>query len=245
MLQQVLVLSQLHLLSVLLYTESGGERGQGQLMNWRIPFLITGALSAIWVFIWWRIYKKPEGHPKVSKEEIDYINSDSVVENDEKLPWKKVFPKKETWAFSLAKITDAVWWFYLFWGAIFLAEKFDVDIKNMGLPFLVIYLIADSGSIFGGWLSGAFMKQGWSVNKSRKLTLLICALVILPVAGVAFAESKWLAIFLIALGAAGHQAWSANIFTLASDVFPKKATASVVVLVVWLVLLPVLLVMLF
>ena len=207
---------------------SGGERGQGQLMNWRIPFLITGALSAIWVFIWWRIYKKPEGHPKVSKEEIDYINSDSVVENDEKLPWKKVFPKKETWAFSLAKITDAVWWFYLFWGAIFLAEKFDVDIKNMGLPFLVIYLIADSGSIFGGWLSGAFMKQGWSVNKSRKLTLLICALVILPVAGVAFAESKWLAIFLIALGAAGHQAWSANIFTLASDVFPKKATASVV-----------------
>lgn len=207
---------------------SGGERGQGELMNWRIPFLITGVLSAIWVLLWWKIYKKPEGHPKVSKEEIAYIVSDSVVENDEKLPWSKVLPKRQTWAFSLAKVTDAVWWFYLFWGAIFLAEKFDVDIKNMGLPFLVIYLIADTGSIFGGWLSGAFMKRGWSVNKSRKLTLLICALVILPVAGVAFAESKWLAIFLIALGAAGHQAWSANIFTLASDVFPKKATASVV-----------------
>lgn len=207
---------------------TGGERGQGELVNWRIPFLITGVLSAIWVFIWWRTYQKPENHKKVTKEEVAYIVSDSVIENDEKLPWKKVFPVRETWAFSLAKVTDAVWWFYLFWGAIFLAEKFNVDIKNMGLPFLVIYLIADAGSIFGGWLSGAFIKKGWSVNKARKLTLLICALVILPVALVAVTESKWLAIFLIGLGAAGHQAWSANIFTLASDVFPKKATASVV-----------------
>lgn len=207
---------------------SGGERGQGELMNWRIPFLITGVLSAIWVFLWWRTYQKPENHKKVTQAEVDYINSDSVVENDEKIPWMKVFPKRQTWAFSLAKVTDAVWWFYLFWGAIFLARNFDVDIKNMGLPFLVIYLIADSGSIFGGWLSGAFIKKGWSINKARKITLLICALVILPVAYVAFTESKWVAVFLIGLGAAGHQAWSANIFTLASDVFPKKATASVV-----------------
>lgn len=207
---------------------SGGDRGEGELLNWRIPFLITGVLSAIWVYLWWKTYKRPEVHPKVTKEELDYINSDSVTENIEKLPWSKVLPKKETWAFSLAKVTDAVWWFYLFWGAIFLAEKFGVKIKEMGLPFLVIYLIADTGSIVGGWLSGAFMKKGWSVNKSRKITLLICALVILPVAYVAFTESKWLAVFLIGLGAAGHQAWSANIFTLASDVFPKKATASVV-----------------
>ena len=207
---------------------SGGSKGEGELMNWRIPFLITGVLSAIWVFLWWRTYKKPEDHPKLSKEELDYINSDSATENIEKLPWSKVLPKKETWAFSLAKVTDAVWWFYLFWGAIFLAEKFQVDIKNMGLPFLVIYVIADSGSIFGGWLSGAFIKTGWSINKARKLTLLICALIILPVAFVAITDNKWLAIFLIGLGAAGHQAWSANIFTLASDVFPKKATASVV-----------------
>ncbi|MEZ5104814.1 MAG: MFS transporter [Draconibacterium sp.] len=207
---------------------SGGERGQGELMNWRIPFLITGVLSALWVFIWWRTYHRPEQHKKITQEELTYINSDSAVESEEKLPWAKVLPKKETWAFSLAKITDAVWWFYLFWGAIFLAEQFNVDIKNMGLPFLVIYVIADSGSIFGGWLSGAFMGKGWSVNKARKITLLICALVILPVAAVAFTESKWVAVFLIGLGAAGHQAWSANIFTLVSDVFPKKATASVV-----------------
>ena len=207
---------------------SGGSRGQGELVNWRIPFLITGALSAAWVFIWWRTYHKPEDHKKISKEELDYINSDSAVESSEKLPWKKVLPKRQTWAFSLAKVTDAVWWFYLFWGAIFLAEYHGVKIKEMGLPFLIIYVIADSGSIFGGWLSGAFINKGWSVNKARKLTLLICALIILPVAFVAVTESKWIAVFLIGLGAAGHQAWSANIFTLASDVFPKKATASVV-----------------
>jgi ACS family hexuronate transporter-like MFS transporter len=207
---------------------SGGSKGEGELTNWQIPFLITGALSAIWVYMWYRTYKKPEDHPKVSKEELEYINSDSEVESTEKIPWKKVFPLRQTWAFSLAKVTDAVWWFYLFWGAIFLADNFGVKIKEMGLPFLVIYLIADAGSIFGGWLSGAFIKKGWSINKARKLTLLICALVILPVAFVAVTESKWLAIFLIGLGAAGHQAWSANIFTLASDIFPKKATASVV-----------------
>ncbi len=207
---------------------SGGTRGQGELVNWRFPFLITGLLSATWVYLWWRTYKKPEDHPKVTKEELAYIDSDSLVESNEKLPWSKVFPKKETWAFSLAKVTDAVWWFYLFWGAIFLAEKFGVKIKEMGLPFLVIYLVADLGSIFGGWLSGAFITKGFSINKSRKLTLFICGLIILPVAFVAVTESKWIAIVLIALGAAGHQAWSANIFTLVSDVFPKKATASVV-----------------
>lgn len=207
---------------------SGGEKGEGDLLNWRIPFLITGALSSIWVILWLRTYKKPEDHPKLSKEELDYITSDSEVENLEKVSWGKVMGKRQTWAFATAKITDAVWWFYLFWGAIFLAENHGVKIKEMGLPFLVIYLIADGGSILGGWLSGFFMGKGWGINKARKLTLLICALLILPVAFVAFTEDKWLAVFLISLGAAGHQAWSANIFTLASDVFPKKAVASVV-----------------
>ena len=196
--------------------------------NWQYPFLITGALSAIWVFLWVKTYKKPEDHPKVTKEELDYIISDSEIENIEKLPWKSVLPKKETWAFSLAKITDGVWWFYLFWGAKFLATKFGVNLTDIALPFFVIYIMADGGSILGGYLSGALMKTGWSVNKARKITLLICALIILPVSFVAITDSKWLAIFLIGMGTAGHQAWSANLFTLVSDVFPKKATASVV-----------------
>lgn len=208
---------------------SGGERGVGELMHWRYPFLLTGALSAIWVVLWLKTYRKPEEHPKLSAEELAYINSDSVVEQKiTPLSWGKVLPKRQTWAFALAKVTDAVWWFYLFWGAIFLADNFGVKIKDMGLPFVVIYAIADTGSIFGGWLSGNFISRGWSTNKARKMTLLICALIILPVCYVAITDNKWLAIVLIGIGAAGHQAWSANIFTLVSDVFPKKATASVV-----------------
>ena len=196
--------------------------------NWQIPFLITGVLSAIWVFLWLRTYKKPEDHPKVTKEELAYIQSDSEEESSEKLPWKAVLGKRQTWAFGVAKITDAVWWFYLFWGAKFLADTFGVDIKHIGLPFFIMYLLADGGSIFGGWLSGYFMRKGWTINKARKITLLICAIVILPVSFVAVTDNLWIAVFLMGLGAAGHQAWSANIFTLVSDVFPKKATASVV-----------------
>ena len=196
--------------------------------NWQIPFLITGVLSTIWVILWLRIYKKPEVHPNVTKEELAYIQEDLEVENEEKLPWKSVLNKRQTWAFSIAKITDAVWWFYLFWGAKFLADSFGVNIKNIALPFFIIYILADVGSVFGGYLSGALMRKGWTVNKARKRTLLICALIILPVSFVAFTESKWVAVFLIGLAAGGHQAWSANVFTLVSDVFPKKAIASVV-----------------
>ncbi|MBS2210693.1 MFS transporter [Carboxylicivirga mesophila] len=195
--------------------------------NWQIPFLFTGVLSFIWIILWHRMYKKPEDHPNVTKEELVYINADTTAESDEKIAWRKVLPKRQTWAFATAKITDAVWWFYLFWGAKFLADTFDVNIKNIGIPFLIMYLLADGGSIFGGWLSGAFMNKGWTTNKARKMTLLLCALIILPVSYVAITDSKWLAVVLIGIGAAGHQAWSANIFTLVSDVFPKKAVASV------------------
>ncbi len=196
--------------------------------NWQIPFLITGGLSSIWVILWLKFYKKPEEHPKLSKEELNYIQNDSVTETKEKLPWRKVLPKRETWAFAVAKITDAVWWFYLFWGAKFLYAKFGVDLNNIAIPFFIMYVMADGGSVLGGFISGAFMKKGWSTNKSRKLTLLMCAIIILPVSFVAVTNNEWVAVFLIGLGTAGHQAWSANIFTLVSDVFPKKATASVV-----------------
>lgn len=195
--------------------------------HWQYPFLITGALSAIWVILWIKVYRRPEDSKNVTQAELDYINSDSEPESKEKVAWTKVLPMRQTWAFAAAKVTDAVWWFYLFWGAKFLSDKFGVDLKHIGIPFLVMYLLADGGSIAGGWLSGNFMSKGWSLNKARKLTLLICALVILPVSYVAFTESEWVAVVLIGVAAAGHQAWSANIFTLVSDVFPKKAVASV------------------
>ena len=199
--------------------------------NWQIPFLLTGALSSVWVFIWWRIYRKPENHPKVSKQELEYILSDQVEGKEvstEKVPWKKLVPKRKTWVFALAKITDAVWWFYLFWGAKFLADRFHVNIKHVALPFFILYILADSGSIFGGYLSKNFIGRGWKINKARKLAMLICALIVLPVVFVGFTNNEWIAVLLIGIAAAGHQAWSANLFTLASDLFPKKATASVV-----------------
>lgn len=196
--------------------------------NWQIPFLFTGVLSALWVFLWLRTYKKPEEHPKLSKEELAYINSDSAEETIEKIPWIKLLPKRETWAFSLTTLTDGVWWFYLFWGAKFLAEQFGVDINNIGVPFLVIFLMADAGSLLGGYASGALIKKGWSINKARKITMLVCAIIILPVSVVPVLTSKWLAVFLIGLAAAGHQSWSINGYTLVPDVFPKKAIASVI-----------------
>lgn len=196
--------------------------------NWQIPFLFTGVLSTIWVYLWIKFYQKPEEHPQLSKEELKYINSDSSEESVEAIPWLKLLPKRETWAFALTTITDGVWWFYLFWGAKFLAEQFGVDINNIGPPFLVIFIMADIGSLLGGYTSGALIKKGWSINKARKMTMLICAIIILPVAFVPVITSKWLAVFLIGLGAAGHQSWSINGYTLVPDVFPKKAVASVI-----------------
>ena len=198
--------------------------------NWQIPFLFTGLLSSLWVFLWLRTYRTPDAHPRVTPDELKYINSDSEHEDEIKkgISMARLLRKKETWAFSLTTITDAVWWFYLFWGAKFLFEQFGVDIKNIGLPFMVIFIMADAGSLLGGYLSGALLKKGYGVNRSRKLTMLLSAIVILPVASVPVIADKWIAILLIGLGAAGHQSWSINGYTLVSDVFPKSANASVI-----------------
>jgi ACS family hexuronate transporter-like MFS transporter len=196
--------------------------------NWQIPFLFTGVLSSLWVFLWIRTYQKPELHPKLTKRELDYINSDSEKETTENISWFRLLPKRETWAFALTTLTDGVWWFYLFWGAKFLGEQFGVDIKNIGLPFLIIFIMADAGSLIGGYSSGTLIKKGWSINKSRKLTMLVCAIIILPVSLVPVISSKWIAVCLIGLAAAGHQSWSINGYTLVPDVFPKKAVASVI-----------------
>lgn len=195
---------------------------------WQIPFLFTGILSSIWVFLWLKTYQKPEHHPKISPAELSYITEEDEIETKERISWKRLLPMPETWAFSLTTITDAVWWFYLFWGAKFLGERFGVDINNIGLPFLVIFLLADVGSLFGGYISGYFIKIGWTINKARKITMLCCAIIILPVTLVPIITSKWLAVFIIGIGAAGHQAWSINGYTLVPDVFPKKAIASVI-----------------
>jgi len=208
-------------LVVLLIVSNEGKR-------WQFAFLVTGLLSALWVYFWLKTYRKPETHPKLSNDERVYINSDSDPETNERIPWRKLLQFKETWAYAILKSTDAVWLFYIFWSGFFLNRNFGLELSGLALPLMIIYLTADVGSIFGGWISSHLIKKGWTVNRSRKLTLLMCALAILPVIFAPQTHNQWIAVALIALAAAGHQAWSANVMTIASDIFPKKATASVI-----------------
>ncbi|MBK8389470.1 MAG: MFS transporter [Saprospiraceae bacterium] len=205
--------------------------------NWQYAFLLTGVFSLIWVILWLRFYKSPELHPKVSADELKYIQSGQNLDTGielEKLNWRKVLPLRETWAFAIGKITDAAWWFYLFWGGKFLFDQFGLNIKKLAIPLMVIYLIADVGSIGGGWVSKYFIDKGWSINKARKTTLFLCTLFILPVMFTTQIKTSFtvndqlLAKMASAFAAGGHQAFSANLFTIPSDLFPKRAVASVV-----------------
>jgi ACS family hexuronate transporter-like MFS transporter len=173
-------------------------------------------------------YHPPKDDPKLSKAEYDYIMSDQA-EPVTKIPWSRLLPYRQTWAFALGKlITDPVWWFWLFWLGIFLNSKFNAKLNDLIWPLVAIYVAADLGSVAGGWLSSALIKRGWSVNAGRKTTMLICALCVVPVIGALWVEHLWSAVGLIALAAAAHQAWSANLFTLVSDTFPRRAVGSVV-----------------
>jgi MFS transporter, ACS family, hexuronate transporter len=197
--------------------------------NWQFTFLVTGLLSALWVFLWLKTYRKPELHSKLSKEELQYISNDSSVESDnQNIPWTRLLTVKETWAFIAVKTTDAVWLFYIFWTSFFLNRTFGLELKGLALPMIVIFLVADIGSIGGGYMSSYFIKRGWSVNWARKITMLISAICIMPVIFATQTHNQWLAIILIAIAAGGHQSWSANVLTMPSDLFPKKATASIV-----------------
>lgn len=199
------------------------------LHDWRAGFLWTFPLSLVWVLLWLRYFRRPERSPRVSAEELRYINSDSDGEtNPERVRWRDILPHREAWAIAAAKfMADPVWWFYLFWGVKFLNGKFGVNLKEIGPPFFAIYLISWGLGIFLGWLSSRFIRSGSSLNKGRKLGLLVCALFAVPVVLVPNVSSMWLAVGLIALAAGGHCGWSANVFSLMSDIFPKKATGTV------------------
>jgi len=140
-----------------------------------------------------------------------------------------LLPHRQTWAFALGKfLTDPIWWLYLFWVPDFLKRNHGLDLKTMGLPLVVVYLVADVGSIGGGWLPTALIKRGWSLNAARKTAMLVCALAVVPMLFAAEAKNLWVAVGLVSLAAAAHQGWSANLFTTASDMFPKRAVGSVV-----------------
>lgn len=189
--------------------------------NWRIGFLWTFPISIIWLVLWFKYMRKPQ-------ETVIKKDNDKSVQTVEKITWRQILSKKGTWVIALAKfMSDPIWWFYLFWGAKFLYTKYDVNLKDIGLPFFTIYLLSWIVGIFLGWLSSRFLKRGMGLNKGRKLALLASALFAIPVVFVPYAESLYTAVFLIAMAAGGHCGWSANIFSLMSDMFPNEATASI------------------
>lgn len=196
--------------------------------GWRWAFVTTGALGFVWLIFWMLIYRRPQEHPRVSKAELEYICSD-VVEPAAKIKWTSLLRHRQTWAFIMGKfITDPIWWFYLFWVPDFLQRTHNLGLMKIGLPILVIYVISDAGSVIGGWLSSSLIRRGFSVNTARKAALLLCAISVTPIVFAYRVDSMWGAVLLIGLAAAAHQGFSANLFTLPSDMFPAKAVGSVV-----------------
>ena len=197
-------------------------------LGWRWAFLIVGSLGFGWLLLWLKTYRRPQVHPNCTREELAHIE-DGLPEASERIPWRVLLGVRQTWAIILAKfLVDPIWWFYLFWIPDFLHRRFGLKLSEIGLPILVIYLISDAGSIAGGWCSSQMMKAGWSANTSRKMTMLICALFAIPVAGAYRVEGFWVAISIIALAAAAHCGFSANLYTLASDLFPSRTVGSVI-----------------
>lgn len=196
--------------------------------GWQEAFIITGLIGFLWLIAWWFLYESPQLHKKVSKEELEYIQSDPA-DPQVKIPWLSLMKYKQTWAFAIAKfLTDPIWWFYLYWVPKFLNNNHGITLDKIGLPLIIIYLMADVGSVGGGWLSSFFIKRGWNVNKGRKAAMLICALCVIPIVFASMASEIWLAVALLSLATAAHQGWSANLFTTVSDMFPRKAVGSVV-----------------
>lgn len=199
--------------------------------GWREAFVVTGSFGFVWMLFWWPLYRRPAEHPRLSAEELAYIRDgqDAEVEPSTRVGWLQLLRYRQTWTFIVGKfMTDGVWWFYLFWLPKFLDARYGIKLGKLALPIIVIYLVADVGSVGGGWLSGFLMKRGWPVAKARKTALLIAALLIVPTAAAPVAPSLWVAVTLVSIAAAAHQWWSANLFTTASDMFPRHAIGSVV-----------------
>ncbi|MBI0477140.1 MFS transporter [Sphingomonas sp. MA1305] len=196
--------------------------------GWRMAFIATGALSIVWLIAWISLYRRPEEQPRLSTAELALIRSDPVTPAG-RLPWLRLFAVRETWAYAIPKfLTDPIWWMFLFWLPDFLGKRYGLDLKSFGPPLVVIYLLSDGGSVLGGWLSSRLIQRGWSANAARKATMLGCAIAVLPIVTVQHVDQLWLAVLLIGLATAAHQAFSANLLTLPSDLFPRAGVASVV-----------------
>ena len=201
------------------------------LYGWQEAFIITGAIGFVWLIFWLYYYEIPTRHKKVTEAELAHIHSDNEEDtsNEKPITWGTLFRVRQTYVFIAGKLlTDPIWWFFLFWLPSYFSTSFNLDLKKPGWPLVIIYMATSIGSIGGGYLSSYFIQKGWPVYKARKTAMFIFALCVLPIMSAKYATNMWVAVALISLAAAAHQAWSANIFTVASDMFPKKAISSVV-----------------
>jgi len=200
--------------------------------GWQQAFLITGALGFVWLVFWIILYEIPSRNKKVTPAEFEYIHSDNEVQahvDDKPIKWSALLGIKQTWVFIIGKLlTDPIWWFFLFWLPPYFATTFALDLKKPSLQLVVVYTATTFGSIGGGWLSSYLIKKGYAPLRARKVALLIVAFAVLPIMLAQFATNVWVAVGIISLAAAAHQAWSSNIFTTVSDMFPKRAVSSVV-----------------
>ena len=197
--------------------------------GWQSAFIITGFLGFIWLFFWLRLMNRPEEHPGINAAELDLIKADTEENLEKPTSIWKIIRTRKVWAIAIGKfLTDPIWWFFLYWLPKFLNTTYGLKLDKIGLPLIVAYLIADVGSIGGGWLSSHFLKMGWSINAARKTTLLICAILVVPIYWASGIDDLWPAVILIGLGMAAHTGWSANMYTLATDFFPKKDMGTVV-----------------
>jgi ACS family hexuronate transporter-like MFS transporter len=198
------------------------------LFTWRGAFVVGGSLGLVWLLFWLWLYRKPEEHPWVSAHELGLIQSDPP-ESILPVPWRRLLPRRETWAFAIGKLlTDPVWWFWTFWLPGYFQRTFHLTLGKSSLPTMVVYAACSVGSIYGGWLSSIMLKHGKSLNSARKTAMLICAVAVMPVLYAPYAHNLWVVVALVGLAGAAHQGFSANIFTLASDLFPKSAVGTVV-----------------
>jgi MFS transporter, ACS family, hexuronate transporter len=199
--------------------------------GWRAAFIVTGAIGFIWLAAWWTLYRSPSEQRRLSPAERAWIEQDGVdaTAHTSGVRWTELLRYRQTWVFVIGKfLTDPIWWFYLYWLPKYLASVHDVSLTGLAAPLVAIYLVADVGSIGGGWLSSTLIARGWSVTSARRTALLVAAMAIIPTITLGRATSLWPAVALVAVAAAAHQGWSANLFTLVSDCFPQRAVASVV-----------------
>ncbi|HEX8381721.1 MAG TPA: MFS transporter [Allosphingosinicella sp.] len=196
--------------------------------GWRVAFLFTGAIVFLWVVVWWTVYRRPREKKNLSAEELAYIESDPADAPGD-VKWLPLLRHRQTWAYAIGKfMIDPIWWFFLFWLPSFFAQEHGLNLLTFGLPLAAIYIISDVGSVGGGWLSSKLIHRGWSVNKARKTAMLVCALCVPPVMLAPGVESVWGAVLLIGLATAAHQGFSANLYTIPSDLFPRKAVGAII-----------------